>query len=137
MSFPSNLVGRMQALLRDRVDSETALALLAEALILDVEVVCKSCCRVIAEHLHDFIGQPQLAELVHESAASIQDREDVDSIPIIDDIRFYINQCFPLSDSSAGWQSPPWIHSQVRWMACSDSGQINLALAFSGDPCCL
>lgn len=73
-------------------------------MVLDVDSLCKTCCRIIAEHLADLIHAPQLAELIHESASSIQEREDVDSVPIIDDIRYYIAQNYLIDEDSEGKQ---------------------------------
>ena len=85
----------LQVLLKDRVDKDNVLILLTEALSLEVDVLIIVCCRVIAENLADLINDPMLASLAHESAASIQDREDVDSVPIIDDILYHLDQIFP------------------------------------------
>ena len=85
----------MQGLLRSHVTLENVLDLLAWAMALDLDPLSKRCCGVLAEHLPELIHEKLLAELVHESAASIQEREDVDSVPIIDDIRYFNAQLYP------------------------------------------
>ena len=92
----------MQALLRSHVNVNNVLALLGEAIRVDLELLSKTCCRVIAEYLPDLIHDPQLAELVQESAATIQEREDVDSVPIIDDIRYYNGHLFSYDGDQEG-----------------------------------
>lgn len=34
--------------------------------------------------------QPELAEVIKEDAASVEDRQATDSVPLVDDIRFHI-----------------------------------------------
>ena len=46
--------------------------------------------RCIAQHLLELVRNPLFGELVKESAGSVQNREDVDSVPIIDDIRYHV-----------------------------------------------
>ena len=36
------------------------------------------------------VRDPLFHQLVNESAESVQNREDVDSVPIIDDIRYHV-----------------------------------------------
>ena len=49
-----------------------------------------SCARCIAQHLLELVQDPLFNQLVKESAESVQNREDVDSVPIIDDIRYHV-----------------------------------------------
>ncbi len=46
--------------------------------------------RCIAQHLLALARDPLFNQLVKESAESVQNREDVDSVPIIDDIRYHV-----------------------------------------------
>lgn len=50
----------------------------------------ETCVRCIAQHLLVLVGDPLFNQLVKESAESVQNREDVDSVPIIDDIRYHV-----------------------------------------------
>jgi hypothetical protein len=45
---------------------------------------------------------PEFAELIKESAARIQARQETDSIELLDDIRFYLNERFRLRFDDAG-----------------------------------
>lgn len=46
--------------------------------------------RCVAQHLLVLARDPLFNQLVKESAESVQNREDVDSVPIIDDIRYHV-----------------------------------------------
>lgn len=50
----------------------------------------ETCVRCIAQHLLTLVRDPLFNQLVKESADSVQNREDVDSVPIIDDIRYHV-----------------------------------------------
>ncbi|XP_064632554.1 ankyrin repeat and BTB/POZ domain-containing protein 1-like [Lineus longissimus] len=49
-----------------------------------------ACAEFVANNLDAVIEQEGFADLIQQDAASVDGREDCDSIPIIDDIRFYI-----------------------------------------------
>jgi len=49
-----------------------------------------TCVRCIAQHLLSLARDPLFNQLVRDSAESVQNREDVDSVPIIDDIRYHV-----------------------------------------------
>jgi len=48
--------------------------------------------QVFAQYLEDVIDTDEFSQLVVESAYSIEKREETDSIPFIDEIRFHISQ---------------------------------------------
>ena len=52
--------------------------------------LAETCVRCIAQHLLVLVREPLFNQLVKESAESVQNREDVDSVPIIDDIRYHV-----------------------------------------------
>ena len=79
-------------LLQPHVTLETAIHFLAEAMNLEADRLSDACLYVIAQNLKILIGQPEFAELVHASATSVAERQDVDSVPIVDDIRYFITQ---------------------------------------------
>ncbi|KAJ5100684.1 hypothetical protein N7456_006736 [Penicillium angulare] len=58
--------------------------------------------RFLAYRLEAHIDTPEFAELIRESAERIQARQEVDSIELIDDIRFYLNERFRLRFNDAG-----------------------------------
>jgi hypothetical protein len=58
--------------------------------------------RFLAYRLEAHIDSPEFAELISESAARIQARQETDSIELLDDIRFYLNERFRLRFDDAG-----------------------------------
>ncbi|KAL4805862.1 hypothetical protein BDV18DRAFT_140017 [Aspergillus unguis] len=52
--------------------------------------------RFLAYRLESHIDLPEFAELIQESAERIQKRQETDSIELLDDIRFYLNERFRL-----------------------------------------
>ncbi|KAL4924028.1 ankyrin repeat and BTB/POZ domain protein [Aspergillus undulatus] len=58
--------------------------------------------RFFAYRLEAHIDSPEFAELIQESASRIQGRQETDSIELLDDIRFYLNERFRLRFDDAG-----------------------------------
>lgn len=58
--------------------------------------------RFLAYRLEAHIDAPEFAELIQESAARIKARQETDSIELLDDIRFYLNERFRLRFDDAG-----------------------------------
>ncbi|KAF2083573.1 hypothetical protein K490DRAFT_69682 [Saccharata proteae CBS 121410] len=58
--------------------------------------------RFIAHRLERYIDEPEFVELVGESAARTQKRQDVDSVELVDDIRYYLSERFRLRFEDAG-----------------------------------
>lgn len=58
--------------------------------------------RFLAYRLEAHIDTPEFAELIQESASRIQARQETDSIELLDDIRFYLNDRFRLRFDDAG-----------------------------------
>ncbi|OQE17982.1 hypothetical protein PENSTE_c019G05330 [Penicillium steckii] len=58
--------------------------------------------RFLAYRLEAHIDSPEFAELIQESASRIQARQETDSIELLDDIRFYLNERFRLRFDDAG-----------------------------------
>ncbi|KAL4989422.1 hypothetical protein BDW68DRAFT_69862 [Aspergillus falconensis] len=58
--------------------------------------------RYLAYRLEAHIDSPEFAELIQESASRIQKRQETDSIELLDDIRFYLNERFRLRFDDAG-----------------------------------
>ena len=55
------------------------------------ERLADSCVRCVALHFLKLWDCAELAELIVESAAGVDAREDVDSVPLVDDLRFQID----------------------------------------------
>ncbi|KAJ5632687.1 hypothetical protein N7490_009026 [Penicillium lividum] len=58
--------------------------------------------RFLAYRLESHIDTPEFAELIVESASRIKARQETDSIELLDDIRFYLNERFRLRFNDAG-----------------------------------
>lgn len=58
--------------------------------------------RFLAYRLEAHIDTPEFAELIQESASRIQARQETDTIELLDDIRFYLNERFRLRFDDAG-----------------------------------
>ena len=58
--------------------------------------------RYLAYQLEAHIDLPEFAELIQDSAARIQARQETDSIELVDDIRFYLGERFRLRFDDAG-----------------------------------
>ncbi|KAL0054628.1 hypothetical protein WJX82_000172 [Trebouxia sp. C0006] len=84
------LKGRCAMLLHPHVTQHSALLLLQQALAMDSDRLADTCVRCIAQHLLSLARDPLFNQLVRDSAESVQNREDVDSVPIIDDIRYHV-----------------------------------------------
>ncbi|MCJ1476146.1 hypothetical protein MMC13_004811 [Lambiella insularis] len=58
--------------------------------------------RFLAYRLEAYIDDEEFAELIRESAARIQRRQETDSIELVDDIRYYLSERFRLRFEDAG-----------------------------------
>lgn len=59
--------------------------------------------RYIAYRLERYIDEPEFKELVRESAARIKQRQETDTVEIIDDIRYYLSDRFRLRFEDIGF----------------------------------
>jgi len=50
----------------------------------------QQCCEIIALNLEECVQQPEFTDFVAESIQSIKNRQETDSVPLIDDIRYEI-----------------------------------------------
>lgn len=58
--------------------------------------------RYFANRLESYIDQPEFADLIRESAARIEKRQETDSIELLDDIRYYLSERFRLRFEDTG-----------------------------------
>lgn len=58
--------------------------------------------RYIAYRLEDYIDDEEFAELIQESAQRIKERQETDTIELLDDIRYYLSERFRLRFEDAG-----------------------------------
>jgi hypothetical protein len=50
--------------------------------------------RYLASRLEDYIDEDEFAELIRESAARLKERQETDTIELLDDIRYYLSERF-------------------------------------------
>ncbi|KAJ2976341.1 hypothetical protein NUW58_g8110 [Xylaria curta] len=58
--------------------------------------------RYLAYRLEDYIDEEEFAELIQQSAAKVKNREETDTIELLDDIRYYLGERFRLRFEDAG-----------------------------------
>ncbi|GAP88079.1 putative BTB POZ domain-containing protein [Rosellinia necatrix] len=58
--------------------------------------------RYFAYRLEDYIDEREFAELIQESAARVKDRQETDTIELLDDIRYYLGERFRLRFEDSG-----------------------------------
>jgi len=58
--------------------------------------------RYLADRLERYIDQEEFLELVRESAGRVKERQETDTIELIDDIRYYLSERFRLRFEDAG-----------------------------------
>ncbi|KAI1170230.1 BTB/POZ domain-containing protein [Nemania sp. FL0916] len=58
--------------------------------------------RYLAYRLEDYIDEQEFAELIQASAARVKNREETDTIELLDDIRYYLGERFRLRFEDAG-----------------------------------
>ncbi|KAI8149563.1 BTB/POZ protein [Fennellomyces sp. T-0311] len=66
--------------------------LIRTAIRMNVDRLEQWCIKYMADHLDDFISRPEFQDLIRESAHSIAGRQETDSIPLIDDLRYFLGK---------------------------------------------
>ncbi|KAM0283518.1 hypothetical protein ACHAQH_002469 [Verticillium albo-atrum] len=76
--------------------------------------------RYLAYRLEDYIDEADFADLIKESAERLKNREETDTIELLDDIRYYLSERFRLRFEDAGLDE-----------MMDEQGEINAAAAAS------
>ncbi|TLD22161.1 hypothetical protein PspLS_08155 [Pyricularia sp. CBS 133598] len=71
---------------------------------LNVQRLEEFAARYIAARLESYIDEPEFAEMIQESASRIKNREETDTIELLDDIRYYLSERFRMRFEDAGWE---------------------------------
>ncbi|KAI9255671.1 hypothetical protein BDA99DRAFT_517346 [Phascolomyces articulosus] len=66
--------------------------LIRTAIELNVDRLEQWCIKYFADHLDDYISKPEFQQLIRQSARSIVGRQETDSIPLIDDLRYFLGK---------------------------------------------
>ena len=74
----------------EHVDKDNCLDLLSLAISTQCERLYDQCLLTVARNLLLFANDPLLCMLVEESASEIEEREDVDTIVLVDDLRYVV-----------------------------------------------
>ncbi|KAL2135595.1 hypothetical protein VTI74DRAFT_7871 [Chaetomium olivicolor] len=69
---------------------------------LKVQRLEEFCARYLASRLEDYIDEEEFAELIRESAARLKERQETDTIELLDDIRYYLGERFRLRFEGEG-----------------------------------
>uniref|UniRef100_A0A914WAR9 BTB domain-containing protein n=1 Tax=Plectus sambesii TaxID=2011161 RepID=A0A914WAR9_9BILA len=72
------------------LDTENVTTALRTARMFDLGRLEDQCCLFIADHLEQMIDNSELHMLIMEDAGNVQGREDVDSIDVIDNVRYHL-----------------------------------------------
>ncbi|KAK9797377.1 hypothetical protein WJX73_007493 [Symbiochloris irregularis] len=86
---------RCALLLNPYVTQESALPLLQEALAMDAPRLVEACLRCLALHLLQLIEDERLSALITASAETVAARQETDSVPLVDDLRFWVDKLHP------------------------------------------
>lgn len=73
-----------------RLDVQNVVDILRTARLFSLSRLENQCAEFMSNHLDEMVCHPDFAVLVQEDAKNVQDRQETDSIGIIDDIRFHI-----------------------------------------------
>ena len=72
--------------------------------------VCRlseSCIKCIAAHLLELAPQPLFASLVQASSGTVRDRQETDTVPLVDDLRYHLEQLHGDGELSSGKSCVP------------------------------
>ncbi|KXJ05523.1 Ankyrin repeat and BTB/POZ domain-containing protein 1 [Exaiptasia diaphana] len=76
--------------IKDHLDVDNVIPILKTARLFSLEGLESNCVMFLAKCLEKFIDDTEFHELIVEDAATIENREEKDSIPVIDEIRFHL-----------------------------------------------
>ncbi|SMQ50189.1 unnamed protein product [Zymoseptoria tritici ST99CH_3D7] len=76
--------------------------------------------RYMAYRLERYIDEPEFKDLVKESAARIQGRQETDTVELVDDIRYYLSERFRLRFEDAGLDE--MMDEERKWVQAEQDG---------------
>jgi len=76
--------------------------------------------RYLASRLEDYIDEEEFEELIKESASRTENRQETDSIEVLDDIRFYLTERFRLGFEDSGLEDVMEENETVKLDTISD-----------------
>ncbi|KAK2553954.1 Ankyrin repeat and BTB/POZ domain-containing protein 1 [Acropora cervicornis] len=72
------------------LDTENVVTVLKTARLFNLAKLEVDCCEFISKNLEKIIENKEFHSLILEDAASVRERQETDSIPVVDDIRFHL-----------------------------------------------
>ncbi|XP_027045156.1 ankyrin repeat and BTB/POZ domain-containing protein 1-like [Pocillopora damicornis] len=72
------------------LDTENVLTVFRTARLFNLPRLEVDCCEYMSKHLEMFLDNKEFHALILEDASSVRDRQQTDSIPVVDDIRFHL-----------------------------------------------
>lgn len=78
--------------------------------------------RYLAYRLEDYVDEPDFQDLINESAQRLRNREETDTIELLDDIRYYLSERFRLRFEDAGLED--MMDEEVDQLAAALSDQV-------------
>ncbi|KAM7437250.1 Ankyrin repeat and BTB/POZ domain-containing protein 1 [Porites harrisoni] len=72
------------------LDPDSVVTVLRTARLFNLPGLEVNCCEYISKHLEKVIDNKEFHSLILEDASSVQGRQETDSIPVVDDIRFHL-----------------------------------------------
>ncbi|CAH3196418.1 unnamed protein product, partial [Porites evermanni] len=72
------------------LDPDSVVTVLRTARLFNLPGLEVNCCEYISKHLEKVIDNKEFHSLILDDASSVQGRQETDSIPVVDDIRFHL-----------------------------------------------
>ena len=72
--------------------------------------LAESCIKCIAANLLELGPHPLFASLVQASSQTVRDREETDTVPLVDDLRYHLEQLHGDGELSSGLPIPVSFH---------------------------
>jgi len=72
------------------LDTENVLTVLRTSRLFNLPKLEADCCEYVSKHLEKLIDNEEFHSLILEDVSSVRNRQQTDSIPVVDDIRFHL-----------------------------------------------
>lgn len=72
------------------LDTDNVVTVLRTARLFNLPKLEVDCCEFMSKNLEKIIDNKEFHSLILEDAASVRERQETDSIPVVDDIRFHL-----------------------------------------------
>ncbi|KAI8582594.1 hypothetical protein K450DRAFT_226013 [Umbelopsis ramanniana AG] len=102
--------------------------LMRTAIDLGVDRIEQYCTKYLAENLDDYIEDTEFKNLIKESAESIADREETDTIPFIDELRYFLGKKYsvPTADLDASGRVHVYVKETLTAMEAEYNDKLDM-----------